>query len=56
MEEKQRCRDTHVWTRWDFRWAFGVVLGLSILALFGLFEKKRPEMLVLVEKMKQWER
>ncbi|MCE9556780.1 MAG: hypothetical protein K8T91_25815, partial [Planctomycetes bacterium] len=42
----------HVWP-W---WAFGVVLGLSILALFGLFEKKRPEMLVLVEKMKQWER
>jgi len=42
----------HVWP-W---WAFGVVLGLSILALFGLFEKKRPEVLLLVERMRQWER
>jgi hypothetical protein len=42
----------HVWP-W---WAFGVVLGLGILALFGLFEKKRPELLLLVERMRQWER
>ena len=42
----------HVWP-W---WAFGVVLGLSILALFGLFEKNRPEVLLRVQRMRQWER
>jgi hypothetical protein len=41
----------HVWP-W---WAFGVVLGLSILALFGVFEKKRPEVLALIERQRDWE-
>ena len=42
----------HVWP-W---WAFGVVLGLSILAMFGLFEKNRPEVLLRIQRMRQWER
>ena len=42
----------HVWP-W---WAFGVVLGLSVLALFGVFEKKRAEVLGMVQGFRQWER
>jgi len=30
-------------------------LGILILVLFGLFEKKRQEILATVEKLKQWE-
>ncbi len=41
----------HVWP-W---WAFGLALGLAILTLFGLFEKRRQEMLDLVGQMKTWE-
>jgi hypothetical protein len=36
-------------------WVCGIVTGILIIALFGLFEKKRDEMLRLVEKLKQWE-
>jgi len=42
----------HVWP-W---WVFLFVLGLALLTLFGVFEKKRPEMLVLIERMRQWEK
>ncbi|QDU03984.1 hypothetical protein V6x_37090 [Gimesia chilikensis] len=42
----------HVWP-W---WAFGIGLGICILALFGLFEKRRNEMLDLVGKLKTWDR
>ena len=42
----------HVWP-W---WAFGICLGICILALFGLFEKRRNEMLDLVGKLKTWDR
>jgi hypothetical protein len=42
----------HVWP-W---WAFLFTLGLALLTLFGVFEKKRPEMLVLIDRMRQWER
>ncbi len=41
----------HVWP-W---WAFGIVLGLLILTLFGVFEKKRQEVLRLVGEFRQWE-
>lgn len=41
----------HVWP-W---WAFGIGLGICILALFGLFEKRRNEMLELVGKLKTWD-
>ncbi len=41
----------HVWP-W---WAFGIGSGLAILTLFGIFEKKRPEVLALVHRLRQWE-
>ena len=41
----------HVWP-W---WAFGIGLGIAILVLFALFEKKRDEMLELVQRVRQWE-
>jgi hypothetical protein len=42
----------HVWP-W---WVFLFVLGLALLALFGVFEKKRSEMLLMVDQLKRWER
>lgn len=41
----------HVWP-W---FAFGIALGLAILCLFGLFEKKRPEMTRWIESLRSWE-
>jgi hypothetical protein len=41
----------HVWP-W---WAFGIALGLAILTLLGVFEKKRNEVLATLEKLRQWE-
>ncbi len=41
----------HTWP-W---WAFGIGLGLMILVMFGIFEKKRSELTELVERMRQWE-
>lgn len=35
-------------------WATGFVTGVLILALFGLFERKRHEVLRLVEQLKEW--
>jgi hypothetical protein len=35
-------------------WVSGIVLGLLILALFALFEKKRQDVLAMVETIKQW--
>lgn len=37
-------------------WAFGIALGLIILTLFGLFEKKRSELLHWIERLKAWEK
>ncbi|MCA9018533.1 MAG: hypothetical protein KDA74_00185, partial [Planctomycetaceae bacterium] len=42
----------HIWP-W---WAFGIGLGICILTLFGLFEKRRNEMLELVGQLKTWDR
>ena len=36
-------------------WVSGVVTGALIIALFGVFEKKRDELLRLVDQVKQWE-
>ncbi len=36
-------------------WVTGIVTGVLIIALFGLFEKKRDDMLRLVERIKAWE-
>jgi hypothetical protein len=41
----------HVWP-W---WAFGIATGLAILALFGVFEKKRNEVLSLMRGLREWE-
>lgn len=37
-------------------WVFGIVLGLLMLALFGIFEKKRQEVLGILNQMKKWDR
>jgi hypothetical protein len=40
----------HTWV-W---WACGIVLGVAILALFALFEKRRQDVLHLIEEMRRW--
>jgi hypothetical protein len=35
-------------------WASGIVLGVAILTLFALFEKRRNDMLRLVDELKRW--
>jgi hypothetical protein len=35
-------------------WASGIVLGLSILGLFAVFEKRRAQVVQFVEDMKHW--
>ncbi|MFQ5732249.1 MAG: hypothetical protein ACE5KM_09875, partial [Planctomycetaceae bacterium] len=42
----------HVWP-W---WVFGIVLGIAILALFGVFEKRRNDVLRAVGRLREWER
>lgn len=41
----------HVWP-W---WLFGIALGVGILVLFGVFEKKRAEIGLLITRLRQWE-
>lgn len=41
----------HVWP-W---WAFGIGLGVAILVMFGVLEKKRPEMQQWLSEFRQWE-
>lgn len=36
-------------------WVAGIVTGVLIIALFGLFEKRRDDVLRMVERLKQWE-
>jgi hypothetical protein len=36
-------------------WASGIVLGAAILALFAVFEKRRNDVLRIVEDIKRWE-
>jgi hypothetical protein len=36
-------------------WASGIALGLAILGLFALFEKRRNDVLHVVEQLKKWE-
>jgi hypothetical protein len=35
-------------------WSSGIVLGVAILALFGVFEKRRNTVLTLVEELRGW--
>jgi hypothetical protein len=36
-------------------WASGIVLGVAILTLFAVFEKRRNDVLQLVERIKRWD-
>ncbi len=36
-------------------WVVGILTGVLIIALFGLFEKRRDDVLRLVEQLKHWE-
>lgn len=36
-------------------WVCGILLGLAIIALFALFEKKRTEVLAVLDGIKQWQ-
>jgi len=36
-------------------WVAGIALGLAILSLFALFEKKRAEVIGMMKRVKQWE-
>jgi hypothetical protein len=41
---------------WTWLWyVAGIALGAAIIALFALFEKKRTEMLAVVEGLKSWQ-
>lgn len=35
-------------------WSAGIVLGVAILTLFGIFEKRRNDVLRLVEELRRW--
>jgi hypothetical protein len=35
-------------------WSFGIVVGVALLVLFGIFEKRRNDVLHLVDELKQW--
>ena len=41
----------HVWP-W---WAFGIGAGICILTMFGLFEKKRPELTAWITRVREWD-
>ena len=41
----------HVWP-W---WAFGVGMGVAILVMFGLFEKRKNDMRAIASRLKEWE-
>ena len=37
-------------------WVFGIAAGIGMLALFGVFEKRRNDMLKIVGELRTWER
>ncbi len=37
-------------------WAFGMGLGASIMAVFVMFERKRGEILGVIDRLKQWQK
>jgi hypothetical protein len=41
----------HVWP-W---WAFGILTGIAILAVFGIFEKRRNDLHRLATRLQQWD-
>ena len=51
MVSHAQQRLDHVWP-W---WAFGIALGVAILVMFGLFEKRRNHLRAITGRLKQWE-
>jgi hypothetical protein len=50
-------RYAHVNFGWTWLWyAAGIITGMMIIATFAVFEKKRDEMLRVVEGLKEWQR
>jgi hypothetical protein len=43
--------ERHTW----ILWVAGIITGTLIIAMFGLFEKRRDDVLRMVEQLKQWE-
>jgi len=41
----------HVWP-W---WAFGILMGAAILVMFGLFEKRRNDLIQVGKQMREWD-
>ena len=41
----------HTW----ILWVCGIILGVLVIVLFGVFEKKRQGVLGGIERVKQWE-
>jgi hypothetical protein len=35
-------------------WSFGIVVGICLLTLFGVFEKRRNDVLHLMDELRQW--
>jgi hypothetical protein len=47
----------HINLGWTWLWwVAGIGLGVAIIVVFALFEKKRNEMLLVVDGLRQWER
>jgi hypothetical protein len=42
----------HIW----IFWTCCIILGAAIIALFAVFEKRRNDVLVAVERFRQWDR
>ena len=40
----------HTWV-W---WASGIVLGVAVLSLFALFEKRRQDVVRMLDEIRQW--
>ena len=36
--------------------AFGIGTGILLLAMFGVYEKKKAEVQALLQRMRQWEK
>ena len=46
---QQRLNNVWPW------WAFGIVMGISLLVFFGFFEKRKNEMLKIARQMSEWD-
>ena len=51
MVSHAQQRLDHVWP-W---WAFGILMGAAILVMFGLFEKRRNDLIQIGNQMREWD-